>query len=165
MEGQAPAVYPQFIHDGGPVQEVLQQAHAELRQLMQQRAEIVRKIGTVKQTISGLANLFGEGILGDELLQLLDRKPSGRQVGFTRACRTILMSAKRAVTAREMCERIQADMPQVLERHKDPMASATTVLNRLVAYGEAKAVTLENGRRAWEWMCEEESPPQGRQVA
>jgi len=32
-------------------------AHEELRQLLQQRAEVMRRIGTVKQTIAGLANL------------------------------------------------------------------------------------------------------------
>ncbi len=45
----------------------------------------------------------------------------------------------------------------MLARHKDPMASVTTVLNRLVAYGEAKAVTVENGRRAWQWVADSES--------
>ncbi|MFZ0321918.1 MAG: hypothetical protein WAL56_22525, partial [Candidatus Sulfotelmatobacter sp.] len=56
--------------------------------------------------------------------------------------------------AREVCDRIQEKMPPMLERHKDPMASVTTVLNRLVAYGEAKAVALESGRRAWQWVAE-----------
>jgi len=44
----------------------------------------------------------------------------------------------------------------MLERHKDPMASVTTVLNRLVAYGEARAVSLDNGRRAWVWVADAE---------
>jgi chorismate mutase len=46
----------------GHVQEVVRQAHEELRQLLQQRAEVMRRIGTVKQTISGLANLFGDAV-------------------------------------------------------------------------------------------------------
>jgi chorismate mutase len=40
-------------YDVGHVQEVIRQAHDELRQLLQQRAEIMKRIGTVKQTISG----------------------------------------------------------------------------------------------------------------
>ena len=36
------------------------------------------------------------------------------------------------------------------------MVSVTTVLNRLVAYGEARAVALENGRRAWKWIADSE---------
>ena len=38
-------------YDIGHVQEVIQQAHEELRQLMQQRADVMKRIGTVKQTI------------------------------------------------------------------------------------------------------------------
>lgn len=140
----------------GHVQEVVRQAHEELRQLLQQRAEVMRRIGTVKQTISGLANLFGDTVLSDELLELVDRKSNGRQPGFTKACRMILMEAKRALSAREVCAQIQEKMPLILERHKDPMASVTTVLNRLVAYGEAKAVTVDNGRRSWMWVADTE---------
>jgi hypothetical protein len=141
----------------GHVQEVVRQAHDELRQLLQQRAEVMRRIGTVKQTIVGLANLFGDSVLSDELLELVDRKSSGRQPGFTKACRMILMDSKRALSARDVCDRIQEKAPPMLARHKDPMASVTTVLNRLVAYGEARAVSLDNGRRAWQWVADSES--------
>ncbi len=48
-------------YDVGHVQEVIRQAHEELRMLLQQRADVMKRIGTVKQTISGLANLFGDG--------------------------------------------------------------------------------------------------------
>src|SRR5580704_17156015 len=141
----------------GHVEEVVRQAHEELRQLLQQRAEVMRRIGTIKQTIAGLANLFGDAVLSDELLDLVDRKSSGRQPGFTKACRMVLMDANRAFSARDVCDRIQEKAPPLLARHKDPMASVTTVLNRLVAYGEAKAVSLDNGRRAWQWVADTES--------
>ena len=140
-------------YDLGHVQEVIRQAHDELRQLLQQRAEIMKRIGTVKQTISGLANLFGDAVLNDELLELVDRKSSGRQPGFTKACRMILMESGRAMNSRDICDYFQAKMPELLARHKDPMASVTTVLNRLVDYGEAEAV-LANGRRAWRWVAD-----------
>jgi len=143
------------------VEEVVRQAHEELRQLLHQRAEVMRRIGTIKQTIAGLANLFGDGVLNDELLELVDRKSSGRQPGFTKACRMVLMDANRALSARDVCDRIQQKAPPMLARHKDPMASVTTVLNRLVAYGEAKAVALDNGRRAWEWVADSASQPDG----
>lgn len=136
------------------VVEVVRQAHDELRQLMRQRAEIMKRIGTVKQTIVGLANLFGDEILSEELLDLVDRKTSGRQPGFTKACRMVLMEAKRPLAAREVCEEIQQRVPPLLSRHKDPLASVTTVLNRLVEYGEARSSVRENGRRAWEWVAD-----------
>jgi hypothetical protein len=141
-------------YDVGHVQEVIQQARGELRHLLQQRAEIMKRIGTVKQTISGLANLFGDELLSEELLEMVDRKSSGRQPGFTKACRMILMEAGRAMNARDICDYFEQKMPAMLARHKDPMASVTTVLNRLVEYGEAQAV-LSNGRRAWLWIAED----------
>jgi hypothetical protein len=141
----------------GHVEEVVRQAHEELRQLLHQRADVMRRIGTIKQTIAGLANLFGDEVLSDELLELVDRKTSGRQPGFTKACRMVLMDANRSLSARDVCDRIQEKAPAMLARHKDPMASVTTVLNRLVAYGEAKAVALDNGRRAWQWVADSRS--------
>src|SRR5271170_111185 len=151
------SILPAERYDVGHVQEVIRQAHGELRQLLQQRSEIMKRIGTVKQTISGLANLFGDSVLTEELLELVDRKSSGRQPGFTKACRMTLMDASRPLSARDVCDRIQQKAATMLERHKDPMASVTTVLNRLVAYGEARAVVLDNGRRAWQWVADSES--------
>jgi len=138
----------------GHVQEVVRAAHEELRHLLRQRAEIMKRIGTVKQTISGLANLFGDEVLNDELLELVDRKTGGRQPGFTKACRMVLMEAGRPLGAREVCERLQQKVPPLLLRHKDPLASVTTVLNRLVDYGEARAVVRDSGRRAWQWVAD-----------
>jgi chorismate mutase len=139
-----------------PVHQVVVAACEELRQLLQQRTEIMKRIGTVKQTISGLANLFGEEALGDDLLELLDRKPNGRQPGFTKACRRVLMEIHRPLGAREMCAELERQAPVILSRHKDPLASVTTVLNRLVDYGEARSLTNERGRRVWEWVSDGE---------
>ncbi len=159
MEVQHGASVKPINTSNGHVEEVVRQAHEELRQLLQQRAEVMRRIGTIKQTIAGLANLFGESVLSDDLLELIDRKTSGRQPGFTKACRMVLMDANRALSARDVCNRIQQKSPPMLARHKDPMASVTTVLNRLVAYGEAQAVSLDNGRRAWQWIADTSSEP------
>jgi len=148
------SIRPSERYDVGHVQEVIRQAHEELRQLLQQRADVMKRIGTVKQTIAGLANLFGDGVLSEELMEMVDRKSSGRQPGFTKACRMILMEAGRAMSARDICDYFQQRMPALLARHKDPMASVTTVLNRLVDYGEAQAVLSGNGRRAWLWVAE-----------
>lgn len=151
------SIKPSDRYDVGHVQEVIRQAHEELRQLLQQRAEVMKRIGTVKQTIAGLANLFGDGVLSEELLELVDRKSNGRQPGFTKACRMILMESGRPLSARDICEHFQQKMPSMLARHKDPMASVTTVLNRLVDYGEAQAVLTNSGRRAWKWVAEAET--------
>lgn len=137
-------------------QQVVKAAHEELLQLMRQRAEIMKRIGTVKQTIAGLANLFGDQVLGDDLLELIDRKPNGRQPGFTKACRRVLMEIRRPLGAREVCVELERYAPDILARHKDPLASVTTVLNRLVDYGEARSLNNDRGRRVWEWISESE---------
>jgi chorismate mutase len=138
------------------VHQVVKAAHEELRQLLHQRAEIMKRIGTVKQTITGLADLFGEEALGEELLDLIDRKPNGRQPGFTKACRRVLMEVRRPMGAREVCAELERQAPAILARHKDPLASVTTVLNRLVDYGEARSLSNDRGRRVWEWVSEGE---------
>ena len=144
--------------DSISAQHVVRAAHEELLQLMRQRAEIMKRIGTVKQTIAGLANLFGEQVLGDDLLELIDRKPNGRQPGFTKACRRVLMEVRRPLGAREVCLELERYAPAILARHKDPLASVTTVLNRLVDYGEARSLSNERGRRVWEWISDTEPP-------
>src|SRR6202158_1768064 len=151
----APSQFDTRPPANAPVQEVLRQAQEELHGLLQQRADLMKRIGTVKQTISGLASLFGDEILSDELLHLVDRKPSGRQPGFTHACRVLLMEAGKPLSVRDVCARMGERMPAVLERHKDPLASRTTVLNRLVEYGEAQSALDDHGRRSWLWIADE----------
>ncbi len=148
IEGQANSV---------SAQQVVKAAHEELLQLMRQRGEIMKRIGTVKQTIAGLANLFGDQVLGDDLLELIDRKPNGRQPGFTKACRRVLMEVRRPLGARDVCVELERYAPTILARHKDPLASVTTVLNRLVDYGEARSLSNDRGRRVWEWVSETET--------
>jgi hypothetical protein len=139
------------------VQEVIRSAERELHELLQRRAELMKRIGTIKQTLSGLANIFGNSVLNDELLTFLDRKTASRQPGFTRACRVVLMESDKPLGARFVCQALQQRFPEVLERHKDPIASVTTVLNRLVDYMEARCSLDSNGRRVWEWISERQN--------
>ena len=141
------------------VQEVIRSVERELYGLLQQRGEVMKRIGTIKQTLVGLANIFGDAVLSDELLTFLDRKPSSRQPGFTRACRVVLMEAGAPLSARQVCEQLQCKFPEVLEQHKDPIASVTTVLNRLVEYTEARCGLNSDGRRTWEWIAERGEAP------
>ena len=134
-----------------PAQHVVRQAHDELRQLLQQRTDVVRRIGTVKKTIAGLAALFGESVMSDGVQEMINPRPHGRRAGLTRTCRALLMEADRPLTARELCERLQARDADLLVRNKDPLAAVTTILNRLAAYGETQRVS-----GGWKWV---EEPP------
>jgi hypothetical protein len=99
MESQPVAIRTTTSVENGHVQAVVRRAHEELCQLLQQRVEVMRWIRTIKRTIDGLANLFGDVVLSEELLELAGRS-NGRQTGFTKACRMILMDANRALSAR-----------------------------------------------------------------
>jgi hypothetical protein len=146
------------IQAAGPhVQEVIRSAERELNQLLELRAELMKRIGTVKQTLAGLAKLFGDSVLSDEILSVLARKSSSRQSGFTRACRRVVMEAKNPVGARTVCQTLEQRFPEVLVRHKDPIASVTTVLNRLADYSEVRCLLNENGRRVYEWIADREN--------
>jgi hypothetical protein len=133
----------------------MQRADRELRHLMAERAELTKRIGTVKRTIMGLGKLFGNGILDTVLLDLVDRRRGPRQRGITGACRRVLIEAKRPMSARDVCDEIQRTVPPLLARHKDPMATILTILARLVEYGEATVSAGEHGQRTWLWEVAE----------
>jgi hypothetical protein len=146
-------------HNGGlsraadaHVHEVVRSAERELRHLLQQRSEIVKRIGAIKRTLSGLARLFGESVLRDDLLTLLDRGATQRRSGLTRACRLVLMDAPAPLSARQLCEQLRRKFPELLQHHKDPLASVNTILGRLEQYAEARRFQQEDGRRVWEWV-------------
>jgi hypothetical protein len=145
------------------VLEVLRAARAELDQLLAQRAEITRRIGTTKQAIIGLAKLFGGSVLQNAVLELIDHRATNRQSGFTRACRYLLTESNRPMTSTEVCEGLRQKFPELAARHKDLSASVTTVMNRLVGYGEASISGSAHGRRTWTWVAEtiEPDPPGG----
>ncbi len=146
-----------FGSDGQPraadlhVQEVVSSATRELHELLQRRAELMKRIGAIKKTLTGLASLFGDSALTDEMLRVLDRKSASRQPGLTRACRMFLMESDKPLGARPVCQALQQKYPELLDRHKDPIASVTTVLSRLVDYAEVRSSLDANGRRLWEW--------------
>jgi hypothetical protein len=134
------------------VRVVVKVAHGELRRLIQQRAEITKRIGTIKQTIVGLCNLFGDDELTEDLRELVNGKVGVRRRGITitEACRKVLMDAGCPLTARNVCEQIQqrTDLPC----SKNLVGAVTTVLSRLEKYGEACTVPRANGPRAWVWV-------------
>ena len=130
------------------IQELCRSAQQELRQLMRDRAQVVKRICTIKRTLVGLAELFGESILDEELGKLLLPKASNGQSGLTAVCRDILLREGRALTSNEVYRLVRQRSPLLLAEHKEPVSSVTTVLNRLVKYGEAESV-LVGKRRAW----------------
>jgi len=150
IEQDAPAAVSALPH----VQEVLRAAHQELSGLLRQRDEIMKRIGKIKQMLSGMANLFGESVLYEELRVALEGRPSDRRKGFTRACRQVLMQSRAPLPLRYFTIELRRKFPEVADRHKDLSASVTTVFHRLATYGEARWSEDEKGGRVWEWVAE-----------
>jgi hypothetical protein len=152
MEGQFAPVTPDALPH---VQAVLRTAEQELAELFRQRADLMKRIGTIKQMLLGLANHFGQSMINDELQVALDNgRASDRRKGLTRSCRQILMESRVPLPARLACEELRRRFPELAGRHKDLAASVTTVFHRLVAYGEARSYLDSKGTRVWEWIAE-----------
>jgi hypothetical protein len=132
---------------------VIGRMQEELQTLVRQREEVVRRIGTVKKTVAGLMALFDDYPVDEKLAELLGEKRSQRRAGLSKECRFALMNAEQPLSAREVCARVQVRLP-TLANHKDALASVTTVLNRLVNYGEAYDLVMPGGTRRWAWATE-----------
>lgn len=134
------------------VQVIVAAAHDELRRLIQQRTEITKRIGKIKQTIGGLCTLFGDDEVNDHTRELVNDKVIVRRSGITQACRKVLMEAGCPLTARNVSEQIQQGTTLNPSGSKNLVATVTTVLNRLGRYGEARTVPRHTGPRAWVWV-------------
>jgi hypothetical protein len=139
------------------VEAVLRKAQEELRKLKRQRLAVTRRIGFVKQTIVSLIKLFGNRVSSDDLRG--ERRGYRCAAGITDSCRRILMEASGPVSSREVRDLIQQTAPALLAHHKDPLATITTVLGRLVVYGEAQAMISDDGQRVWQWSAYSDSNP------
>ena len=136
--------------------EVVRAAQRELDVLLRQRSEIVKRIGTVKQTLTGLASIFDlNGVVWDlSGTETLDSS-SSHLTGLTDACRTALLQAGEPLRPSQVRDRLRFQGLS-LDHHRDPVASVTTILRRLGRYGEARPVVMPDGKRAWEWATTEE---------
>ena len=141
------------------VLEVIRSVEQELVGLLQQRAEINRRMSAFRQMLTGLSELYGSSAVDTELFDALDYRGGSRQKGLTRACRIILMESGEPLRARQGCAELRRRFPEVAERHKDLRASVTTVFHRLAGYSEARCSLDKDGQRVWEWAKEHAAGP------
>jgi len=134
-------------------EEVVRAARQELDVLLRQRAELMKRIGTVKQTLVGLSSLFGCAPAGSPLQLQEDKPQSVHQTGLTNACRMALLQANTPLRANQVRDKLRFQGLS-LEHHRDPVATVTTILRRLGQYGEARLVPLPDGKRGWEWVTQ-----------
>lgn len=133
------------------IETLLKQLHSELERLLLQRAQTIQHIGIIKKTIVGLATLFGSHVLNEELRHLIGVEVPRRRPGLNQACRMALMNADESLSAHDVLDELRRQSPDLLIAHRDPLASVTTVLNRLVNYGEAQRVAVGHRGRLWQW--------------
>jgi|ERR1700733_11112826 len=135
------------------VKEIIRQTEQQLRQLMAERKAVAKRIRMVKQTITGLANIFDDAVTDSASLELIGRDRRSRPQGITRTCRQVLLDARRPLSSRDVCDELQRRAPALLASHKDSMATINTILGRLVEYGEVTPVRLDRGQRTWLWSA------------
>jgi hypothetical protein len=131
--------------------DVIGRIHRELQLLLLERAAIVKRIGVIRHTIVGLADVFGADVIDQGLQYLLLPSAGRRTRGLTDVCRRMLMKFSQPLTTRQLCDRIQETDPSVLTRQKCPTTSVGVVLRRLVNYGQVQDGLSEDGR-TWLWI-------------
>jgi hypothetical protein len=132
------------------IEQIAKLAGGELEVLLTQRATILRRLAILRRIISGLAEMFGNDVLPEDVRALI-KLPTQRTrgTGLTEACRAALGTSSRPLTAREVVDTIRAKDARVIQNHKDPVASVTSILHRLGSYGEATTKVSHSGRRMW----------------
>jgi hypothetical protein len=124
----------------------------ELKALCARRAAIGKRVSVLRQTIAGLADLFGPVAVDDDLRDLVadfQRKPVRAHAGLTDSCRQILQDSSQPLTLQQILRQFQEKYPAALAHHKRPSTSLRNVLNRLVSYGEAVQELTGDGLLAW----------------
>jgi hypothetical protein len=136
-------------------QHVVERLHRELKVLLTERATILKRIGVIKYTIAGLADVFGPEAVDEELRGLLTQWPTSRtprsRPGFTEICRDLLKKSNQPLTARQLLVKMQEEYSETAARQRHPSAAVSVILRRLVNYGEATEALNENGVRTWLW--------------
>lgn len=138
------------------IERVVGWAQSELDLLSLRRAAIALRVRVIKNTIVGLADVFGSTLTDEELRTLPPTLPVRRTArsrrGLTQACRQALMASSTPLTTQELCRRIEETHPEILARQKEPRVSVTVVLRRLVNYGEVYDNVDERNARTWLWI-------------
>ena len=128
---------------------VIDSLRAELRQLSDRNTAILKKTMMVRRTIEGLAEVFGPGVIDDELRYLLwpHRHVSRRVLGCL--CRRLLGSRQRALQVGELLNLIDNEYPGTFKYVKQPDRYLRSVLEILVTLGEVAQERTESGVATW----------------
>ena len=132
------------------VRVVVKLAEDEIAELDLKQIAIAKRKQELKKILSGLGSMFGSHVLSENSLRLLNCRPPSGKRGLTNACRRVMVESDGPLRASEICKRLNQLIPSLLENHKSPTATVSTIMNRLVGYGEARSVIMSDGLRGWE---------------
>jgi hypothetical protein len=121
----------------------------EIRALASELKEVEAHIAAVKAMIHGLALIYGPGVAKSELLQSVRPEPRTNKRGLTSACRLLLQQAARPYAVSEICACLDELNPELLLRHRKPMASVMSVLRSMERQGQVVR-GRERGRSVWQ---------------
>jgi hypothetical protein len=126
---------------------ILTDMAGELEALYTERKTVMKRIAAIKSAVASFVELSDDPGLAEEVARVLALPDRQRKNGLTQACRSILINSPVPLTAREVCD----SASEHVKHHQDPLASVTTILNRLVEYGEAQIVDdTEANRYRWQ---------------
>ena len=136
-----------------PVPQITQTAgliQSQLKQLLQQRAAVVKRIAMIRRAIVGLNAIFADSQGEDSAVDALTLR-SLTALSLTEACRSVLKNSPTPLTTTETAALLRSEHGidnKYLER------SVASICRRLVAYGELTVTLADSGRQAWAWATD-----------
>jgi len=118
----------------------------ELRELLQHRAKVNRRIALLRKAIRAV--LDDEGGRDSRTLAAIRPAPRKRE-GITHSCRLVLSQASLPITALQVAEAIRSSCPSTAASQRHLLASVSAVLRYLLESGEANNTFNEEGNRTW----------------
>ena len=128
---------------------------SELELLGRELIKVEDEITVLKTTIHGLTLILGPESFDTELVPTQRPTPRKHVRGLSLACRIVLRNTVRPCSVSDVCILVTALNPELLIRHRNPMASITSALRTLARRGHVVR-SVEGGKSVWQWMP---SPP------
>jgi hypothetical protein len=135
----------------------IEQVHKELLSLSLQQADVQERIRAIRRALTALLNVFGPGILNEQLQvsQAFAHQASCWRSTTADLCREILKRSPRWLTICDMLAVIRRESPLTLARFINPGVSLSNALRALQRHSQVEAKLDDDGRREWRWVGEQ----------
>ena len=126
-------------------------AQAELESLLEKKAEIERRIGAVRKSISILEPFYQQESHRGRLQSLSAMMTRPANIGITEAVERALMSSSEGLSPTQVRDLLKAhDYPV---HGINPMATVHTVLKRLASRPDGSVVTAVSGKTVYKYVA------------